>query len=278
MKILLTGSSGFLGCNLIKEVKTIYKLIITSRYASSKNNYNDIIWKSYDLFSEREKFYDYDYFENPDTIIHFAWYNLPNYNSNVHTDQVDHHYSFLESMIKAGVKNLFVLGTCQEYGMQSGELSEDMVVEPVTNYGIAKNNLRIKLETLKKNYSFNLNWIRLFYVYGEGQPEGTIWTSLQNAILNNEKTFKMSIGDQIRDYLPISSVSKSILGLLKKNQDLGIVNICSNQPTSIVNIVQDWIKENQWKIELELGYYPKKDYEPFSFWGSNKKMLKILNI
>ena len=61
-----------------------------------------------------------------------------------------------------GLKNLFVLGTCQEYGMQSGELSENNEVHPITKYGIAKNNLRIKLENLQKEYSFNLTWARLF--------------------------------------------------------------------------------------------------------------------
>ena len=100
MKILLTGSSGFIGCHVIKQIKkNNYKLIISSRNLSKKNN-RGIIWKSYDLFKKRENLYNY--FDYPDTLIHLAWNNLPNYTSSTHPDQVKYHYVFLKSMIMDG--------------------------------------------------------------------------------------------------------------------------------------------------------------------------------
>jgi len=208
----------------------------------------------------------------PDTLIHLAWDGLPNYKSLHHFEaELPRQYKFIKHMVESGLSSLFVTGTCFEYGMQSGALSAEMKTEPANPYGYAKDALRKQLELLKNNIRFNLTWGRLFYMYGEGQAENSLYPNLKQAVLRGDKVFHMSGGQQLRDYLPIETVAERIVRMALEQRDIGVTNICSGKPISVGDLVQQWIRENGWDIQLNLGYYPYSDYEPMSFWGSNIK-------
>ncbi len=81
----------------------------------------------------------------------------------------------------------------------------------------------------------------------------------------------MSGGEQLRDYLHIDQVCSKMLTLIEQQRNLGIVNICSGTPISVRALVENWKKENNWDIELNLGHFPYPDYEPMAFWGDNTK-------
>ena len=71
----------------------------------------------------------------------------------------------------------------------------------------------------------------------------------------------------MRDYLPVREVAINLVALARKQKNFGLVNICSGEPKSVRSIVEQWISENNWEIDLDLGYYPYPDYEPMEFWG-----------
>ena len=85
----------------------------------------------------------------------------------------------------------------------------------------------------------------------------------------------MSLGEQVRDYLPVTEVSQNIIKLALQTKTDGIVNCCSNNPIKIIELVQSYLKTKNKNIQLNLGYYPYTDYEPMKFWGSNKKLNTI---
>jgi dTDP-6-deoxy-L-talose 4-dehydrogenase (NAD+) len=64
--------------------------------------------------------------------------------------------------------------------------------------------------------------------------------------------------------------------LALKRADSGVVNLCSGQPISVRKLVEGWIKDNDWSIELNLGHYPYPDYEPMAFWGDRRKLDSLL--
>jgi dTDP-6-deoxy-L-talose 4-dehydrogenase (NAD+) len=79
----------------------------------------------------------------------------------------------------------------------------------------------------------------------------------------------MSGGEQLRDYLPVREVARRLVRLALTPRDLGPVNVCSGTPISVRRLVEGWIKEHGWKIELKLGALPYPDYEPMAFWGED---------
>jgi dTDP-6-deoxy-L-talose 4-dehydrogenase (NAD+) len=92
-----------------------------------------------------------------------------------------------------------------------------------------------------------------------------------------KKTFNLSKGDQLRDYLHIDDVVKYIKNVSLKKKNIGILNICSNEPVSIIDLVNSWKVKYEWEIQIKTNMVPIKDYENNNFWGSNKKLKFILN-
>src|ERR1051326_3786988 len=209
----------------------------------------------------------------PDVLIHLAWGGLPNYRSLHHFEhELPIHYRFLSGLVRSGLSGLIVTGTCFEYGMQSGQLSEAMEPYPNNPYGFAKDALRRQLEYLCKIQPFALTWTRLFYLYGDGQAESSLLPQLKLAVEQGHRVFNMTGGEQIRDYLPVIDVAKTLAILALNKADIGVVNLCSGKPISVRKLVEGWIEENGWQIKPNLGHYSYPDYEPLAFWGARRKL------
>jgi dTDP-6-deoxy-L-talose 4-dehydrogenase (NAD+) len=278
MKILVTGASGFIGNYVVNELlKTNHDIIATaiSDPVYEKNNWAEKVhFIKCDLNSKIDFF---THFQNPDSVIHLAWEGLPNYKELFHIERnLPNNLNFLNNLIKSGLKNLTVTGTCLEYGMLTGCLEESMNVEPHIPYSIAKDTLRKYLEELKSQFDFNFKWLRLFYIYGTGQNENSIFSQLDRAIKNKDKVFNMSAGEQLRDYLPVEKVAEIIVKTSIQKEITGIINCCSGKPVSIKKMVEDYLTKKKYSINLNLGYYPYNDYEPMAFWGSLKKLNNLL--
>lgn len=279
MKIAVTGASGFIGRYLLAELaRQQVEVVAVTRDAarlaeagvSARIVEMDLAAPAADCF---------DRLGRPDVLIHLAWDGLPNYKSLHHFEiELPRQYNFLKAMVEAGLPSLLVTGTCFEYGMQSGALSEDLVTLPANPYGYAKDALRRQLEFLKAVKPFNLTWARLFYMYGAGQPKGSLYSQLRAAVLHGERVFNMSGGEQQRDYLPVTDVARHLVSLALKRNDIGVVNICSGTPVSVRKLVEGWIKENGWSIALNLGHYPYPDYEPMAFWGDRHRLQSHLGL
>jgi dTDP-6-deoxy-L-talose 4-dehydrogenase (NAD+) len=69
--------------------------------------------------------------------------------------------------------------------------------------------------------------------------------------------------------LPVEDVAGQITRLAMAGNNVGAINICSGKPISVRKLVERWLEENNWDIELNLGYYPYPDYEPMAFWGAS---------
>ena len=280
-KILVTGASGFIGKYVIQELLKLDYQVITSSSDPEKVRKNS--WfKSVKHIPFNLKNYSpdinyYDFFERPDIMIHLAWEGLPNYKSLFHIEEnLPGHFAFLKNLIVNGLKDLTVTGTCLEYGLQEGSLSEDMPCYPSNPYAVAKDSLRKYMEELQKFHPFSFKWVRLFYMYGEGQNPNSLLSQLDNAVRRGDPVFNMSGGEQVRDYLPVEEVAYIIIKNAIQQQVQGIINCCSGKPISINQFVNNYCKLKNINIKLNPGHYPYTDYEPMRFWGDTTKLNKVI--
>lgn len=279
MKILVTGATGFVGRHVINELlKYDHEIIATIRNKNAVTNFNAKI-KTAELDLDNIEL-NKNYFLElgaPHLLIHLAWQGLPNYKETFHVEKnLPSHIVFLKNMVDNGLQNMVVTGTCFEYGMKNGCLSEEMESDPQNAYALAKDKLRKFLEELQNKNHFNLKWIRLFYMYGKGQNPNSLLSQLEAALQNGDTVFNMSGGEQLRDYLPIEKVAEYIVNIALQNNTNGIINCCSGVPVAVKTLVENYLEEKNKKINLNPGYYPYPDYEPMAFWGDNDKLKKII--
>ena len=278
MNIAITGATGFIGRHLLKELELsgAHKITIAVRAlpCSVAINKATTVIVPLDLDDDIEN--AFDRLGRPELLIHLAWGSLTSYDSEDHIKNIlPRHYSFLAHMVEKGVKSIAVTGTCLEYGMLSGQLSEDACCNPVTKYGLAKNLLNQQLINLKDEYDFSLTWFRLFYIDGDNPVRPTLYSALKKAVDEGDEYFNMSEGDQLRDFIPLQKAVLIVKELALKMLDLGAVNVCSGYDISVKSYVSKKIKENDWNIKLNLGYYPYPEYEPLAFWGDVQKLHKV---
>lgn len=279
MKILITGARGFIGKHVVTELlKYDHEIIAATSRHEIPTSSDQLKFVSLDLDNINDKENYFVKLEKPDLLIHLAWQGLPNYKSLFHfEDNLPAHYSFLKNMVSNGLTKMVVTGTCFEYGMKDGCLSEDMITDPQNPYAIAKDSLRKFLFALQKKKYFDCTWIRLFYMYGRGQNPNSLLSQLDMALLNGDEIFNMSGGEQLRDYLPVEKVAEYIVKISLENQVTGIVNCCSGKPVKVKDFVENYLKENNKHIKLNTGFYPYPDYEAMAFWGDDAKLKKIIS-
>lgn len=270
MKVAVTGASGFIGRHVVAALAAAGAEVIA--VGRSVEGVNAVALDIHDAPSDA-----FVRMGSPDVVVHLAWAGLPNYKSLHHFEsELPAQYRFLSGLVRAGLRRLVVTGTCFEYGMQSGALSENMPAIPNNPYGFAKDALRRELQYLQATLPFELVWARLFYMYGEGQAANSLLPQLQAALARGDASFNMSGGEQLRDYLPVDEIARILTVLAQSGRDAGVVNVCSGKPVSVRSFVESLIAERGATIALNRGHYPYPDYEPMAFWGDAAKLHSVL--
>jgi nucleoside-diphosphate-sugar epimerase len=276
-RIAVTGATGFVGRHVLDALlaKDV-EVVATFRPGTNQLPQRDhVAWVEWDLLGGGAGCFEA--LGRPDALLHLAWSGLPNYRSLHHFEtELPAQYRFLSGMITEGLRTLAVTGTCFEYGMQFGALSEQSPSLPSNPYGFAKDVLRRQLEFLQNQKPYSLTWARLFYMYGEGQNSNSLRAQLEAAVEQKLPVFNMSGGEQLRDFLPVSEVARVLAELASTEGSRGVVNVCSGRPVAIRTLVESWIRELGSPIKQNLGHYPYPDYEPLAFWGDNQKLNQIL--
>ena len=279
MKVLVTGATGFVGRHLVAALLgrgySVRAVARDAQKAAGMPWINDVEFVSADIHAA-----DLDIgalTEGVDALAHLAWPGLPNYRALFHFEHnLMADYRFIKGAVEAGVKQVLVTGTCFEYGMQSGPLSEQSDAQPTNPYGLAKHTLYLFLQNLQQEHPFTLQWARLFYLHGAGQNPNSLLAALDRAIDAGDATFNMSAGEQLRDFLAIETAAAHLAAILQKRDFDGTINCASGQPVSVRALVEQRVRERGATIGLNLGHYPYPTHEPLAFWAATERLQQLL--
>jgi len=279
VNVLVTGATGFVGRHLVAAllargcaVRAVARNVET---AASMPWINDVEFVAADIHAA-----DLDIAaltDGIDVLAHLAWPGLPNYRALFHFEHnLMADYRFIKGAVEAGMKQVLVTGTCFEYGMQSGPLSESTAPQPSNPYGLAKHTLHLFLQNLQQEKPFTLQWARLFYLHGEGQNPNSLLAALDRAIDAGEASFNMSGGEQLRDFLPIASAADYLATIVHQRDFNGVINCASGQPVSVRALVEQRLRERGAALNLNLGHYPYPTHEPMAFWAVTERLQQLL--
>jgi UDP-glucuronate 4-epimerase len=260
MKILITGCCGFIGFNFANFLaKTNKKIRVVG--IDNFSDYYSVRYKKKRLKTLVQNcnftFYTIDINQNKkliklykkyhfNHIFHFAAqagvrYSLINPRSYIENN-ISGFFNILNLSIKFKVKRLFYASSSSTYGeLNRFPLKENYTLRPKNIYGLSKKVNEEMVNTLLQQSKTQCIGLRFFTVYGEwGRPDMFIMKYLI-ATYNKSKVFYLNnYGNHVRDFTYIKDVCKILKKLIYvklKHQHL-IVNICSNKPIKLTNIIK----------------------------------------
>lgn len=272
MKILITGANGYLGQGVVKTILNKGWEVIATDFEIN-NIDKRANRKACNLFDIVDP---YEYFEQPDVLLHLAWKDGFKHYSDSHIADLPKHYSFLKTIVQSDIKRVVGMGSMHEIGFYEGSIDENTPCNPKSFYGIAKNALRETVNILAEQNGKIFQWLRGYYIVGNSKFGSSIFSKITAAAEKGTETFPFTMGLNQFDFIDYDEFCNQIAAAVSQTEINGIINICSGRPEKLADRVERFIKENKYNIKLEYGAFPDRPYDSKAVWGNNKKIETII--
>lgn len=273
MKILVTGANGYLGQGIVKHILNCNHEVVATGFKVNHID-NRAEKKICNLFEIEDP---YNYFGQPDVLLHLAWRDGFVHYSDAHIDDLPKHYAFIKRFAESDVKVIATMGSMHEIGFFEGSIKEDTPCNPITPYGISKNALRELTAMLCKQKNKNFMWLRGYYIVGNSQYGSSIFSKITAAVEEGKEEFPFTMGQNQFDFIDYEEFCEQVAHAVEQDETLGIINICSGYPEKLADRVERFIKENGYKIKLKYGAFPDRPYDSTAVWGDGRRISEILN-
>ena len=303
MNILVTGSAGFIGANLVKRLfKEMHDGLIVG--IDNLNNYYDPSLKEYRLSvisSEAEKFSNIQYkfvkgniadrelinrlFEEYkfDIVVNLAAqagvrYSIENPDVYIESNIIGF-YNILEACRHHPVEHLVYASSSSVYGGNKKVpfSTDDRVDNPVSLYAATKKSNELMAHCYSKLYDIPSTGLRFFTVYGPAGRPDMAYFGFTNKLLKGDTIQIYNYGNCRRDFTYVDDIVEGIVRVMakaperKKGEDglpippYAIYNIGGGQPENLLDFVQILQEEL-----LRAGVLPK-DYD----FEAHKKLVPM---
>lgn len=271
MKIAITGANGYIGRHVVQTLMElghdVTAVDIHFEKDDEKNVAADIFDFSQNLFKK---------LNSPEALVHLAWQDGFQHNSDSHLLNLANHYNFIRLMADSGCKNISVMGTMHECGFIEGRITAATPCNPLNLYGIAKNALRQSLLLLASQAGFSLKWLRAFYILGDDLKNHSLFCKILQMEKDGKKTFPFTKGNTLYDFISIDELAKQISAAAIQTDVTGVINVCSGEPVTLKDKVEDFILEHHLKIRPEFGAFPDRIYDSKIIYGDVTQIKKII--
>jgi len=252
MKVLITGSNGFIGQHLVSNLRNEkgISLVLSSRkYVESLSGLADqFIFPSVDSSTDWEKV-----LVGVDTVVHLAGIahdtklNPKNSNTKYIESNIDTTNNLAKQAAKAGVNRFIYLSSIKVNGEETfmnKPFMADDIPNPQDRYAKSKLNAEIALKKISEISDLELVIIRPVLVYGPG---------VKGNFLNLMKWIKRGIP------LPFALINNK-RDLVSINNLINFITICLKHPSAVdqVFLISDNISLSTKSLVKKLARFQKK--------------------
>jgi len=268
MRVFVTGGTGFIGSNFIKQALADGIQIRALKRVDSKPCIN-LIQQPEWVVGDLESFPN-NALNGCDALIHFAAHGVMPENATWEDCFRWNVMAALKTWLLAynhGIKRFVICGSCFEYGTSGERFDQipiDAPLEPTGPYHASKAAATMAARAFGVDKNAEVIILRPFHVYGEGEAPSRFWPSLRNAAIKGEN-FPMTSGTQVRDFIHVTEVAKAFSEALFSSDILAGIPLIKNLGTGKPSSVVEFAKQ-QWELfgakgNLQPGAIPTRPNE-----------------
>jgi len=283
-RILITGTTGFVGSQLLpllEEKYDVYSLnrYVTGRFISGKN-VKQVFADLKDEFAVRQAIRTVQ----PDRLINLAAISPVAYSYD-HPQEVTYvnyvgSINLAESCLREvpNFKQFITAGTSEEYGNQTEfPIREDAHLYPNSPYAVAKVATTKYLEYMRDAYNFPVTILRPFNTFGRTGNQHFVTERIILQMLKGE-TVRLGDPDPVRDFMYVDDHVNGYRKALEYEEAVGqTINLCTGMGYSIKQWADQIAILTGFKGEIRWNTIPVRPLDIHTLVGSNKKASKLLN-
>ena len=207
MKILIIGN-GFIAAEIIVRLESEgHEILVFTRSTKTHTVNRQILGDIFDTESLNKVLA-----WKPQVIVHSAWitthklytHHASNYNYSQFTSK------FAQRIIHTDVEHFIVLGSCAEYGPQSGtSIAGKTELNPINPYAQQKVAAFNSVKKTLENSKIRLSWVRIFQPFGPRQDVKRLIPYMIAAI-NNGQQIELSDITSVHDWITTRDIASVI--------------------------------------------------------------------
>ncbi|MGX5440596.1 NAD-dependent epimerase/dehydratase family protein [Bacillus cereus] len=182
----------------------------------------------------------------------------------------------LEACKEIELEKFIHISTSSVYGEKSGRVSEDLLPNPLSPYGVTKLSSEHLCHIYHKNFHIPIVILRYFTVYGPRQRPDMAFHRLIKQMLKNKPLTIFGDGTQTRDFTYIDDCIRGTIAALETSENIvgEVINIGGTERSSVLNIISTLEKiSGKSANKIFLKSIPG---EPKQTWADISKANKLL--
>lgn len=265
MKILVTGSTGLVGSNLIKRLEKKHEVLGVARRTGI-----DLLDKegTYNLITSFK----------PDVVYHLAAQAAESRGQKSPIDMTERNINIflhvLVPSIAVKVKRFIYTSSVSVYGDAETPYTEDQIPQPKDIYGINKYAAEQMLKLLGKQYNIPYTIFRPHNMYGPHQdmrnPYKNVVALFMRSMMEEKEVTIFGEGKMRRAFSYIDDVIDVMVDALDKKYENQILNVGSSVEYSIEQLLE--MIESIAGKKMKVRQLPARPNEVYLFISNNRKM------
>lgn len=262
MRVLITGSSGFVGTHCLRRLQTEDCDIHAVNRAGQGEGGTRVKWHAADLRIPAQA-KALIAAVRPTHLLHAAWIATPRVYSHSpeNTDWLQASIALALAFGEHGGARFVGVGSSAEYYPDDAPCTEDETpIVPATIYGKCKAAAWLGVQAAAQQYRFSAAWGRLFLPYGPGDPPQRLVPTVL-ASLDAGKPVETTHGNQLRDFIYVTDAADLYVRLLMTSE-AGAFNVATGRAATIRSVIEFLAEQRQRKDLLKFGAIKPPANEP----------------